>query len=158
MNGCPICPLIIVIKRRPVRVFASHIDLAGSDPIHDHFRNILIRHRHRSHSTGQCLHAVIDPVFVMMFIPALMVQPGAGITDIFSFRIVGAACPLIVFCPYPELCGTILGHIMQQSLFIQTYLKAALCHKDLMMCDRFKMFPDIHFVLSSFSGSICFLF
>lgn len=26
------------------------------------------------------------------------------------------------------------------------------------MCDRFKMFPDIHFVLSSFSGSICFLF
>ncbi len=27
-----------------------------------------------------------------------------------------------------------------------------------MMCDRFKMFPDIHFVLSSFSGSICFFF
>ena len=33
----------------------------------------------------------------MMFIPALMVQPGAGITDIFSFRIVWAACPLTLF-------------------------------------------------------------
>ena len=49
------------------------VDLAGGQPVAEHFRHILFRHLHAGNAAA--VHAVIRPVFKMVAVAALVVHP-----------------------------------------------------------------------------------
>src|SRR5699024_2322724 len=87
---------VVVFPRAGVGIAVAHIVLAGGDTVADHFRHIPRGHPH----TAQRMVAggrVVDPVFQMVPVAALVVQPGGAVAFGLALGVVGAAVALPVF-------------------------------------------------------------
>ena len=137
------CPSFIISERVSVCVRAAIIYFGRRHPIHKHFDHIAPRHRYRFHSRpGLCfIGTIVNPVFIVMFVPALMVQPCSRIACRLPFRIVRTSVSLVIFDSYQKLRRSIFGQVVQQSLTVQPYRKTAFQYQICMVCDCFKMSP-----------------
>ena len=88
--------------------------------------------------------AVVNPVFQMVPIAPLVVEPGGGIAQLFPLGSVGTAGAAIVFCANPELGPGIFAHIVHQPLADQSNPEAILHHQKLMMRNGFKVPQGMH--------------
>jgi hypothetical protein len=85
----------------------------------------------------------VNPILIMVLVPALMVKPGPGIPHSLTLRCIGAAVSLIIPYPGPELLRTVLGEIMGKSLPVQANLKTMLPDQVSVPCNGRKMVPYI---------------
>ena len=95
---------VIVLPRRCVGVLVALIVLAGGNAVTDHLGHVAGGHPHTGHGVV-AVRRVVDPVFQMVLVAALMVQPGGAVALGLALGVVGAARPLPVFGPGPELHG-----------------------------------------------------
>ena len=95
---------VIVLPRRGVGVLVALIVLAGGNAVTDHLGHVAGGHPHTGHGMV-AVRRVVDPVFQMVLVAALMVQPGGAVALGLALGVVGAARPLPVFGPGPELHG-----------------------------------------------------
>ena len=96
---------------------------------------------------------VVDPVFQMVLVAALMVQPGGAVALGLALGVVGAARPLPVFGPGPELHGGQLAYIVGQALPVQPAAETIFHHQHFVMADRFVVFNGMPQGLFSSPGS-----
>ena len=130
---------VVILQGMVPGIGSSLIVLAGCDPVTDHLYHIFYRHLHASQLS--VLQTVVHPVFQVMFVPALMVEPGGGNALRLPLGIVGAAHPvLVIFCSGPELHRGVFAHVMEESLLIQPALPTMYKHQPFVMVDGFQMF------------------
>lgn len=108
MHRCTESAFVVIFQRRGIRVCCSLIDLARCNAVHDHFRNVTVRHRHRLAHAMSAVNAVIDPIFIMMAVSSLMMHPCGRITVSFPLRIVGTSGSLIIPDPRSKLSRAVL--------------------------------------------------
>ena len=70
--------LLIVGKRKGIRIIVPIVITAGGHPVAEHFYYIAGRHGHSLKPLGG-VQSHIDPVFKMMAVTSLVVEPGRGI-------------------------------------------------------------------------------
>ena len=85
------------------------------------------------------VRGVVDPIFQVVLVPALVVQPGRAVSFGLALGVVGAASALPVLGTGPELHRRELAQIMGQPLPVQPAAEAVLHHQHFMMMDRFIM-------------------
>ena len=112
----------VVLPGGGVGVFFLLIDLAGGDAVAEHFHHVVDRNLHAPHLIAQ-LRRVVDPVFKMVPVPPLVVEPGGGIALLQPFDLVGAAGPLVVPDACEELDGGVFAHVVEQALPVQAGLE-----------------------------------
>ena len=100
-----------------IGIFLSQIVSGCTDPIHDHFRHIFSGHS-GSHDHMLTVKGIVYPMFKMVSVSSLMVQPGHGYAGCLTFCVVGASCPLIIFTAYQKFRRGIFGQVMKQPLLI----------------------------------------
>jgi hypothetical protein len=61
---------------------------------------------------------IVYPMFKMVSVSSLMVQPRHGYAGCLTFCVVGASCPLIIFTAYQKFRRGIFGQVMKQPLLI----------------------------------------
>lgn len=94
-------------------------------PVAEHLGHVLLRHLAAADVDGAVLAAaVIDPVFEVVAVAALVVQPGQTDAVFQALLIVGAAPALIVFAAAPEFRRAVFGEVVGQALPHQTQLQA----------------------------------
>lgn len=148
MKRSVIRTLVVICQGACVRISFPFIYFAGGNAIDDHLHDIPIRHGHGRHSSRYGMHAVIDPVLVMVFIPALVMQPGGRIALRLPFRIVRAPVSLIILRTDAKFLRHIFRKIVRKPLPVKPHGKASLCHKPFVIGDCLKMSPDLtHFPL-----------
>ena len=141
-----------ILQRRGVGIGLALIGPAGGDPVHDHFGKIPPGHGDRLIGFG--FQVQIRPVFIVMTVPPLVVHPGRGIALLLPLLGVGAAVPLVIFGPHPELRRRVFGQIVGQALPDKAHPKAVHHHKVPVMGYGFEMAPGLHDTLPL---SRCFL-
>ena len=88
---------------------------------------------------------IVDPIFKVVLIPSLVVQPCAAVPLFPAFSVVGAAVALIIFRPHQEFRRGILGEVMGQPLPIKPDPEAVPHDQQFVAGDRFQMrIPFIH--------------
>ena len=73
--------------------------------MHKDTRELLEKLLH-SRQKVRSLQTIINPVFIMVFVPAFVVEPCGRIPFFFPFGIIRASCPLIVSASHTEFCPT----------------------------------------------------
>ena len=106
-----------IIQRLAVVLGISKVIPGCADPIHDHLCHIFTRHL-RPHDHMLPIKRIVDPVLKMMLVPALVMEPGSGHSDIFPLCIIRASRSLIIFTSHQKFCRCILGKVVKQSLLI----------------------------------------
>ena len=112
----------------------------GSEEYKRQLHHIAHRHPHPSQPVTS-VQSVVDPVFVVVFILPLVVEPRGRVSSILALRIVRTSRPLIIFAPNTELRPSIFGQIMEKSLTIESYLKTLSHHQNFMLCDCLQSLP-----------------
>src|SRR5699024_1750494 len=100
-------------------------------------------HLHPRQSSA-AVKTVIYPVFIMMFVPAFVVEPGGRIALCLSFRIIGTSCSLIISASHFELCPAVFRQIMQNPLSVQPNTEAFLHDQSFMFCNCTEMLYCLH--------------
>ena len=134
--------VLVVVPGGGIGVLVAQIDLAGGHPVADHLADIPERDLH----PGQAGlgGAVVDPVFQMMLVAALVVEPGRGVAPGLPLRLVGAVVALIVDAPRDELGGAVLAQVVGKALLIEPAGEAVFHHQQLMPGNGLKMPLDVH--------------
>ena len=104
---------LVICKRRSICVFIIEIYHRCRYTVAYHPKVILARHVNRSRST---INVNILPVFSMVFITVMVVDPRLTVAFLFTLRSIGTANALIVPGANAKLRGTVLGQVMYQSL------------------------------------------
>ena len=130
--------LIIIIKWCFKIKLSSLINHRCSNTVAKHFNDIFYGHFHARKPVVSC-GGIINPVFQMVLVAALMVKPGAAVAFYRALHLIGAAVPLIVFGAVDEFDRGIFGKVVRQPLPIKAYLEAVLSDKGPMMVNRFEM-------------------
>ena len=111
-------PLLFAILEKLVGVsrlkVLTPVDLAGSQPVAEHFRYIFFRHLHADDALTA--DTVIGPVFKMVAVAALVVHPRGAVSLVPALGVIGAAVSLKIFDAGPELHRRELGQIVGQAL------------------------------------------
>ena len=113
-----------VFPRTRIRVIFSLINLRRGNPVHHHLDQVAKRHFIADKPPG-LVRCKIDPVFEMMLIASLVVQPRRRIALFFFFRRIWTAVSLIIFNTGCKFLPGILGQVVQKSLAVQSYRKAS---------------------------------
>ena len=132
-----------VFQGLAVGIGISKIRTGRTDSVHHHLRHIPSRHL-RSHDHMLSIQGIIHPVFKMMLVSALMMQPGGGYPDILPFSIVGTPCSLIIFASDQKFRRMIFRQIVEQALLIQPDTEAIPHDHKFMFRNCFKMQPWMH--------------
>ena len=124
--GTPqILAALIVFPRGGVGKLLFLVYAAGGDPITEHFGHILFRHFTSADINAAVLaQAIIDPIFEVVAIPPLVMQPRQADAVGDTLGVIGTAITLIVFHAAPEFRGTVLAQVVCQSLPHQSQLPA----------------------------------
>ena len=139
----------IVLPRGGVGVPLLLIYLAGGDTVAEHLHHIVDRHLHPAHFVLQ-LRGVVDPIFQVVPVSPLVVEPGGGVAPLQALHLVGAAVSLKIFHTRQELHGAVLAHIVEQSLPVQPHPKAIFHDPVFMGGDSLQMAPEAgHFLPSA---------
>ena len=142
--------LLIVFKRTGIVIAALLISLACGNAVHKHLNHILHRHLHTDDPLLG-IYTVVKPVFIMMPVPSLVMQPRRRISLPLALRVIRTSGSLIIPASNQELRRHIFGQVMAKPLPIQTHPKTALPHQPPMMIDRFEMLPRLHIFCISLS-------
>ena len=147
MHQVVILAALVVLPRGGIGVLVAQIDLAGSHPVAHHLADVPQGDLH----AGQAGlgGAVIDPVFQMMLVAPLVVQPRRGVALGCALRLVGAVVALIIDAPGDELGGAVLAQVVGKALLIQPAFKAVFHHQQLVPGDSLEMTLDVHAVIPS---------
>ena len=87
---------------------------------------------------------VIDPVFKVVAVAALVVQPGQTDAVFQTLLIVGAAPALIVFAAAPEFRRAVFGEVVGQALPHQTQLQAIAADQPAVTIHGMEMGAELH--------------
>ena len=137
--------LFVVVVGRGVGVFVALIDLAGGDTVAEHLGHVLERHFAPAHEDLTVVaDAVVDPVFKVMAVAPLVVEPGEAHAVFAPLGVVRAAVALIILDAAPEFRGAVLAYVMRQPLIVQAEAKTVLPHQMAMMRDGLKMLDGAH--------------
>ena len=98
----PCRSLLVIFKRTAVIIAASLVSLTRGNTVHEHLNHILHRHLHTDDPLLG-IHAVIKPIFVMMPVPPLVMQPGGRISLDLPLRIIRASGSLVILTSNQEL-------------------------------------------------------
>ena len=134
--------VLVVFPRGGIGVFFAQIDLAGRHPVADHLADIPQRHLHAGHAGF--IGAVVDPVFEVVLVPALVVEPRRGVALGVPLGLVGAVVALIVDAAGDKLRGAVFAQVVGQALLVQAAFKAVFHHQQLVAGDGLKMASDVH--------------
>jgi len=137
---------LVIFQRLAVVVLFPLINFTGGDAVTEHLDDVLEGHLHRLHLVGHV--AVVGPVFVVVAVAALVVQPGQGIAPDDAFLVVGAAVALIESGGVPELHRAVFGQVMSQALPADAGLEAVADDRVAVFGDGAKMLPGLHGVRS----------
>ena len=124
-----------------VVIIVPLVDLAGGKAVTEHFRHVFLRHFHAADAAAILL--IVGPVFEMMAIPALMVEPGGAVAEELALLVVGTVVSLKVLCARPELHGRKLGEVMGQALPVQAQAEAVFPHEGPVAAYGFQMFEEV---------------
>ena len=102
-----------VFQRTVIGIVFTFVVLAGGHSVAEHFLQIPQRHFHRLVLFGLGIHVV--PVFKMVPVSALVVEPGGGIAEQLSFPFVGASGALIIPHTGEKFRGGEFGQVVGQS-------------------------------------------
>ena len=138
---------LVVFPRGSIGVLVAQIDLACGHAVAHHFAHIAQGHLHAV--KARLPGAVIDPVFQMVLVAALVVQPRGGIAPRQTFRFVGAVVTLIIDAAWNELGRAVLAQVVGKALLVEPAGKSVFHHQQLVPGDGFKMALDVHAVISS---------
>lgn len=103
-----------IFQRRSVGIGISLVDLAGCNPIAEHFRQITAWNRYRN--IHALLKAIVRPVFPMMAIPSLVMHPGQRIPLFTPFILRGRMRAVKVADTLQEFRRAVFGKIVAQAL------------------------------------------
>lgn len=102
----------------------------GGDPVTAHFGGVFERHFYR-YDTDALF--VVVPIFPMMFVSALMVEPRGAVAFFKAFLFIGRALSAEISGSRDKLGGRQLGKIVGQTLPVQSALEAELTHEAFML-------------------------
>ena len=140
----PLRALVVVIGGC-VGVLLALIDPAGGDPVAEHLGDVFFRHLAPAHEDVPVRgDAVVDPVFKVMAVAALVVQPRQAQARGLPLGIVRAAVALIVVDTAPELGGAVFAQVVRQTLPDQAEPEAVFAHKPPVAVDRAQMCEELH--------------
>jgi len=127
MNNDQMSGAGIIVPCIRLGIFAAVVGDAGGSPVADHFRHIAEGHLAGERAIHRLSHKV-DPVLVMVSVPALMMQPCLGIAVDAAVDGIGGPVAVIVIDTRQKFRGRIFGKIMQKTLPVQPDLKTALTY------------------------------
>ena len=93
--------VVVVFPCSGIGVVFAFVVFAGGNAVTHHLGHVLFRHAHTGHGVV-AVRCVVDPVFQMVLIASLMVQPGGAVAFFLALGVVGAADPLPVLGTGPE--------------------------------------------------------
>ena len=134
--------VLVILPGGGVGVPAAQIDLAGGHTVADHLADVPQGDLHAGEAGFR--GAVVDPVFEVMLVAALVVEPCRGVAPGFPLRLIGAVVALIVDAARDELGGAVLAQIVGKSLLVEPSGKAVFHHQQLVPGDGLKMAFDVH--------------
>ena len=136
----------VVYQSTAVIILFFLVIFAGADTVNDHLRHILFRHLAPAH--GHCAvrgDTVVDPVFEVVAVAALVVQPGNAHAVFPALLVIGTAEALVILGAPPELRGAVFAQIVQKTLPIQTQPETVVPYQTAVTVYGFQMLPNVHF-------------
>ena len=95
MQPVVVVSLGIIFPWGTIMILVFQISFTGSYPVTKHFRYIAKGHFDPFH--GFSIAGIVNPIFHMMFIASLMVEPGSAIPFLRPFCFIGTAVALVIF-------------------------------------------------------------
>ena len=133
---------VIIVPGRGVGVLAAEIVAARGDAVADHLGHIPARHAHAGHGVV-AVRRVVDPIFQVVAVAPLVVQPGGAVAFGLALGVVGAAAALPVFGPGQELDRRELAQIMREALPVQPAAEAVAHDPHFVVVDGLVMFDRV---------------
>ena len=109
------CGAHIVVIWVAVAIRTAAVGLAGGHAVAEHFSYIADRHFQAGHTVAG-LGGIVDPIFQVMLVAALVMQPGGGVAFVLAFAVVRAVGTEIVFCAHEKFDGGIFTQVVGQAL------------------------------------------
>ena len=138
-----------IFQRCTIGIIFALVGLTGGAPIHHHFHQILSGHMKGFVLLG--FQTQIRPVFIVMAVTALMVDPRFAVSLDLPLCSIGTASALVILCAPPKLRGGIFGQVMGQSLPEQTHPETAPHNNEAVLGNGLKMLPRFHVFHNSLS-------
>ena len=132
MNGASGLGTHKILQRMAVRIIFALIDFTGGHAVTKHLG--YIAHRHGNRLVFVTYDVIVRPVFKVVSIPTLVVEPCGRIAVKLTFLLVGAFVAAVKPCTGDELGGAVLRKIVPKSL--PQYAGAAAVGNDLMTMPR----------------------
>ena len=139
---------LVILPGSGIGIPVSQVDLTSGHPVTDHLADIPQGDLHPHHALLGI--AVIDPIFQVMLIAPLMMQPSRGIPPGLPFCFIGAVVPLVIDAAGDKLRRAVLAQVMCQTLCIQPTFKAVPHHQHLMPGNGLEMPLNVHYSASLF--------
>ena len=106
--------LFVVVVGRGVGIFVALIDLAGGNAVAEHFGYIFERHFAPAHVDLTVVgNTVVDPVFKVVAVASLVVEPRKAHAVFAPLSVVRAAVALIILDAAPEFRGAVFAQVMR---------------------------------------------
>lgn len=143
----------IILIRRGVGVFLAQIDAACRDAVAEHLRHIAQRHGVALKADNAVRpHAVVDPVFQVVAVAALVVQPGQGDAGGLALGVVGTAIALVVLRAGDELRRGVFAQIVGQPLIDKAQLHTVIADQIAVPGNGVEVLDGMHGVLLPFQN------
>ena len=137
MNDVVVDGAGVVVIRVAVPVKRTAVGLARRNAVAEHFEHIFQRHLHAAHP--RAVRRVVDPVFQMMAVSSLVVQPRRTVSLFAPLDFVRAAVALIIPRTRPELDRTEFAEVVRESLTVKTDAPAVPQNQKTVMLHRAQM-------------------
>ena len=136
---------LIVEPRRGVGILLLLVYAAGGDTVAEHLGYILLGHLAPADIDAAILtETVVDPVFKVVAVAALVMQPRMAHAVLDALGIIGAAVALIELDAPQKFGRGVFAQIVEQTLTIQTQLKAVASYPAAVGVDSFQMCAKGH--------------
>ena len=123
-HGSLVLVFLKIVIRAVLSVVFFQIGPAGRSPVTDHLADIVERHLDRAIACA----IIVEPVFKVVLIPALVVEPGFRVAHQLLFLGVGRPIAFEIFNTRAKLSRRELRQVMQDPLLIKAQPKAIFLH------------------------------
>ena len=134
--------VFVILPRGGVCVAGALVILAGGNAVTHHFRHIAVGHAHPGHGVV-AVGGIVNPVFQVVLVAPLVVQPCGRVAFRLALGVVGAAGALPIFGTGPEFHGGQFAQIMGQPLPVQPAAETPLHDQHFVVMDGFIMFDGM---------------
>lgn len=133
---------VIILPGMAGIVGCAPVDLGGGEPVAKHLGYVAVRHA-KAHQPVIAVETHIDPVFKVVLVAPLVVQPGAGDARLTAGFGIGAVGSGIKAHPGHKFAGTVLAQVVEKALFVKADAKAVAHHERLVAGNGQKMVPAV---------------